>query len=76
MSIMDAEELLGLHIPEEGDYDSIGGYIFHCAGCIPTQGFVIHRDEFEMEILHSNERMVEKVKITPLQNKNNNEQTF
>lgn len=68
MNIMDAEEQLGLHIPEEGDYDSIGGYIFHCAGCIPTKGFVIHRDEFEIEILSSNERMVEKVKIKPLQN--------
>ena len=68
MNIMDAEEQLGLHIPEEGDYDSIAGYIFHCAGCIPTKGFVIHRDEFEIEILSSNERMVEKVKIKPLQN--------
>lgn len=73
MNIMDAEELLGLHIPEEGDYDSIGGYIFHCAGSIPTRGFVIHRDEFEIEILESNDRMVEKVRIRSLKNRKDQE---
>lgn len=63
MSILDAEEQLGIEIPQEGDYDTIGGYIFHCAGAIPSRGFVIHRDEFEIEILRSNERTLEKVKI-------------
>jgi len=66
MSILDAEEQLGLVIAQEGEYDSIGGYIFHCAGTIPSKGFIIHRDEFEIEILSSNERSVEKVRIRPL----------
>jgi CBS domain containing-hemolysin-like protein len=66
MSIFDAEELMGIDIPQEGDYDTIGGYVFHCAGMIPSKGFVIHRDEFEMEILASNERVVETVKIKPV----------
>jgi len=66
MSILDVEEQLGLTIPEEGEYDTLGGYIFHCAGSIPSRGFVIHRDEFEIEILRSNERFVEKVKIRPV----------
>lgn len=66
ISILDAEEQLGIKIPEDGDYDSIGGYIFHCAGAIPQKGFVIHRDEFEIEILRSSERSVEKVRIRPL----------
>lgn len=66
MSILDANELLGLDIAQEGEYDSIGGYIFHCAGTIPARGFVIHKDNFEIEILRSNERSVEKVRIRPL----------
>jgi putative hemolysin len=66
MSILDAKEQLGLIIEQEGEYDSIGGYIFHCAGTIPSKGFIIHRDEFEIEILRSNERSVEKVRIRPL----------
>jgi len=69
MSILDAEEQFGIEFPQEGDYDTIGGYIFHCAGAIPARGFVIHNDEFEIEILRSSERSVEKVKIRPLPNK-------
>ncbi len=75
MSILDAEEQLGLSFPEEGDFDTIGGFIFHCAGSIPSRGFVIHRDEFEIEILRSNDRLIEQVRIRPLRiqkNKNSN----
>ena len=66
MSILDAEAQLGITFPEEGDFDTIGGYIFHCTGSIPTKGFVIHRDEFDIEILRSSDRSVEKVKIRPI----------
>lgn len=66
MSILDAEEQLGIRIPQEGDYDTIGGYLFHCAGTIPAKGFVVHCDEFEMIVLRSTERYVERVRIKPL----------
>jgi putative hemolysin len=69
LSILDAEETLGIIIPQEGEYDTLGGYVFHCAGAIPSKGFVIHQDEFELEVLHSNERVVEKVRIKPLPDK-------
>jgi CBS domain containing-hemolysin-like protein len=62
-SILDAEQQLDLKIPQAAEYDTIGGYIFHRAGSIPSRGFVIHHDEFELEILRSNERCVEKVRI-------------
>lgn len=65
MSILDAEEQLGIRIPQDGDYDTIGGYIYHCTGTIPPKGSKIERDEFEIEIIRSNDRSVEKVKITP-----------
>lgn len=63
MNILDVEDDLGIQIPQEGEYDTIGGYIFHTAGTIPPRGFVIHQDEFDMEILSSNDRCVEKVRI-------------
>lgn len=66
MSIFDIDELLHIHIPQEGDYDTIGGYVFHCAGTIPNKGFVIHQDEFELEVVDSTERAVEKVRIKPI----------
>lgn len=64
MSILDAEEIFGIHIPQEGDYDTIGGYIFHKIGSIPQQGLRIHHENFDLEILSSSERSVEKVRIT------------
>jgi len=64
MSIFDAEDTFGISIPQEGEYDTIGGYVFHKAGIIPAKGFKIHHDTFDLEILESSERSVEKVRIT------------
>lgn len=66
LSILDAEELIGINIPQEGDYDTIGGYIFHRTGSIPPIGAIIHHENFELEILNSNDRCVEKVRIKPV----------
>jgi len=65
MNILDAEDIFGVHIPQEGDYDTIGGYIFHKVGSIPQKGLLIHNEGFDLEILSSSERSVEKVRITP-----------
>ncbi|MEM1283124.1 MAG: hemolysin family protein [Chlamydiota bacterium] len=70
MSILDSEEQLGIKIPQDGDYDTIGGYLVHCAGEIPQQGFKVHSDEFEVEVLKSSQRSVEKVKVRPRSNVN------
>ena len=66
MNILDVEQQLGIMIPQEGDYDTLGGYIFHCAGSIPSKGFIIHQETFEIEILRSDERRVERVRIKPI----------
>ena len=66
MSILDAEEPLTIQIPQDGDYDTIGGYIFHKVGSIPQKGLRIHHEDFDLEILSSSDRSVEKVRITPL----------
>lgn len=63
MSIIDLEEELDIKIPEEGDYDTLGGYIFHKAGEIPPRGFHIRSDHFELEVLRVSDRAIEKVKI-------------
>lgn len=65
MSLLDAEEQLGITIPQIGDYDTIGGYIFHCAGEIPSKGFTILNNDIKIEVLKSNERSIEKIRITP-----------
>jgi putative hemolysin len=64
MSILDIEDELGLSIPQDGDYDTIGGYIFHRAGAIPSEGFTIQHDDFEIKILSSNDRRIKEILLT------------
>ncbi len=63
MSLHDVREKFGIEIPQEGEYDTIGGYVFFRAGTIPSRGYRIHHDDFDLEILSSHERKVEKVRI-------------
>lgn len=69
MNIFDVEEQTGIQIPQEEEYDTVGGYVFHVAGAVPSSGFIIHHDDFELEILESSDRAVEKVRIKPIKNK-------
>jgi len=64
MTILDIEDELGIKIPQNPEYDTIGGYIFHKAGAIPTKGWCLHHDDFDLEILSSSERTLEKIRIT------------
>ena len=68
MNLLDVEEEMGIKIPQEEDYDTLAGYIFYRVGSIPQAGLVLHHDAFEIEILKSNDRMVEEVKIVPVAN--------
>jgi CBS domain containing-hemolysin-like protein len=65
MSIIDVQEELGVNIPQSPEYDTIGGYVFQRAGAIPTKGWRIHHDDFDLEIMSSSERAIEKIKIIP-----------
>lgn len=64
MAIIDLEKELGIKIPQNPEYDSIGGYIFHKAGAIPQKGWRLHHDDFDLEVLSSSERTVEKIRVT------------
>ena len=65
MTISDIEKELIVRIPPSPEYDTLGGYIYHRAGAIPSQGWRLHHDDFDLEILSSDERSIEKVKIIP-----------
>lgn len=65
MTILDIGEELGIQIPQSAEYDTIGGYIFHKAGSIPSKGWRLHQDSFDLEVLSSSERSIEKIRITP-----------
>lgn len=66
MTIHDLEEQLEIKIPQDGDFDTISGYLFHETGTIPQKGFILNRPAFEIEVIRSNDRRVEKLRIKPL----------
>ncbi|MBS0626987.1 MAG: HlyC/CorC family transporter, partial [Verrucomicrobia bacterium] len=66
IGIITLEEELGVKIPHNPEYDTIGGFIFHRTGSIPSQGWKVHLDDVDLEILTSDERSIQKVKITPI----------
>ncbi|MDN3504224.1 MAG: hemolysin family protein [Rhabdochlamydiaceae bacterium] len=65
MSVIDIEQELQVNIPSTGEYETIGGYIFHRAGAIPKKGWRIHQDNFYIEVVKSDEKSIEKVRIIP-----------
>lgn len=65
MSIHDIAAQTGVQIPPSPEYETIGGYVFHYAGTIPTKGWRLSQDEFDLEVLSSNERSLKKIKIIP-----------
>lgn len=66
MSIIDIEKELSISIPEAPEYETIGGYVFHKAGAIPTKGWCIHHERFDLEVISSTDRSIDKIKITPV----------
>lgn len=65
MNILEIEKELSIQLPQSADYDTLGGYIYHRAGAIPAKGWRLHHDDFDLEILSSDQRSIGKVKVIP-----------
>ena len=48
--VYEVNTALGIQIPEDDEYDSIGGYIFQRLGQIPDPGETIQHDDFELRV--------------------------
>lgn len=62
------EEALGDHepfeFPEEGDYETIGGFVTSMAGRVPRVGETIHHDGLAFTVRGADEKHVARVEIT------------
>ncbi len=63
MTLLDIADQIGIHIPTHPEYETLGGYVYHCAGTIPTKGWRISHDKFDLEVISSNERAIKKIKV-------------
>lgn len=68
MTLLDIEAQIGIHIPTHPEYETLGGYVYHCAGTIPSKGWRLSHDQFDLEVISSNERAIKKIKILPRKN--------
>jgi len=66
MSIPDFKELFEIEteLKDEGDYDTVGGYVFTFLGRIPAIGEVFQKDNLEIKVLDADEKRVISLKLT------------
>lgn len=61
--IKDLNEELGIDIPHEEDFETLGGYVSYVLGRIPEKGEVLHTDFFVLEIMSADQRRILKAKL-------------
>ena len=59
-------ERLGLKLPEEADFATIGGLVFHLAGRIPSIGEAFDSDGVRLQVLGATRRRIDWVRIERL----------
>ncbi len=61
--IGDLELHLGRKLPEDGDFESLGGLIVHRAGRVPEVGATLSLDGYDLIVREADEKRVVKVEI-------------
>jgi magnesium and cobalt transporter len=64
--IHEVNERLGLHLPDEEHFDTIGGFVFHQLGRIPRVGEEITYDGVKIKVLEAARRRIHRVAIEVL----------
>ena len=64
--IDEINERLGLGLPEDADYDTIGGFVFNEFGHIPTTGEDLVWQNVRITVLDATRRRIERVRIEVL----------
>ena len=66
--IDEINELLNIELPEDGDFDTIGGFVFSELGRVPLVGeSLVWQERVEIQVLEASKRRIEKVRIGRVQ---------
>lgn len=63
MNIGDVNSELEIHLPEEEDYDTLGGFVFSHLGYIPKAGESFEYQDLKLTIVQAEPRRVRRVRI-------------
>ena len=61
--IQDINEQLGYDLPEDDEFDTIGGFLMHQLGHIPKEGESVHWNDLRIRVLEASRRRAELVRI-------------
>ena len=65
VSIADVEHALGKSLPDDGEFESLGGLIVSRAGRVPEVGATVRVDGLKLIVREADEKRVVKVEIVP-----------
>jgi CBS domain containing-hemolysin-like protein len=66
--IDDINEAMDLELPEDGDYDTIGGLVFSELGRVPQAGeSMVWQDKVRISVLEASRRRIDRVRIQRLE---------
>jgi CBS domain containing-hemolysin-like protein len=63
MNIAELNRTLGLSLPEDGDYQTIGGFVIATLGAIPPKGERLDHEGLGVVVIDSEPRRVKKVRL-------------
>ncbi len=65
---------MGLELPEDGDYDTIGGLVFSELGRVPQAGeSIVWQDKVRVSVLEATRRRIDRVRVERLEKKGQRE---
>ena len=71
-------EVLGLELPEDEEFDTIGGLVMNALGHMPKRGETVVLGEFQFKVLRASSRRIHLLEVNKLDqeqiDKNNNDE--
>ncbi|MCA9173931.1 MAG: HlyC/CorC family transporter [Planctomycetales bacterium] len=61
--VADLNERLGLTLPEDGDFDTISGYLTHRLGRVPQRDESVVADGVRITVIEANKKAVQRVRL-------------
>ena len=70
--IEDLNEALDVHLPEDEDFDTVGGFVFSHLGRVPQRGERFAWEGLDVQVLDADERRVKLLEVNVLERVNGN----
>jgi CBS domain containing-hemolysin-like protein len=64
--VEEVNDFLNVNLPEDEDFDTVGGYVAFALGRLPTSGETFERDGVRITVLEADARRVKRVRIENL----------